>query len=58
MNIETMTPKQRVFETLRNLHAVVCKTEDLNDIRAKLRVALERCVSWESELMSVDDHKK
>ena len=58
MSIETMTPKQRVFETLRNLQAAVCETEDLNVIRAKLRVALERCISWESELMNVDDHKK
>lgn len=51
--MEPMTPKERVFGTLRNLQRIVEETTDLNTERERLATALDRCVSWESELADV-----
>lgn len=48
--MEIMTPKERVFETLKNLLRIVAEAGDLNTERERLKIALDRCVSWETEL--------
>ena len=52
--MDNMTPKQRVFGTLRNLQRLVDEADDLNTIRERLSVALERCITWEGELVDLD----
>lgn len=48
-----MTPKERVFGTLRNLLRIVSETENLNMERKRMETAIDRCISWESELVDV-----
>ncbi len=50
-DIENMTPKERVFGTLRGLIFRIANAEDLNSERERLVIALDRCISWESELI-------
>ncbi|MDH1341881.1 hypothetical protein EQ826_01625 [Ectopseudomonas mendocina] len=52
--MDNMTPKERVFGTLRNLQRLVDETEDLNALKDRLAVAIDRCLSWESELINLD----
>lgn len=47
---DLLTPKQRVFGTLRNL-LKMARDEDLNEKRPVIVQALDRCLSWESELI-------
>lgn len=47
---EPLTPKQRVFGTLRNLLKIANTSRDLNKDRERLCIALDRCLSWESHL--------
>jgi len=54
--MEQMTPKERVFGTLRNLQRIVAETENLNTERERLETAIDRCISWESELVDVVTH--
>jgi hypothetical protein len=54
--MEHMTPKERVFGTLRNLRRIVAETENLNTERERLATAIDRCISWESELVDVVTH--
>ena len=50
-----MTPKERVFGTLKNLLKIVDSDARLDADRARIRLALERCISWESQLSNIDD---
>jgi hypothetical protein len=50
-DIENMTPKERVFGILRGLIFRIANAEDLNSERERLVIALDRCISWESELI-------
>lgn len=52
--MDNMTPKERVFGTLRNLQRLVDEADDLNAIKDRLSVAIDRCISWESELADLD----
>lgn len=52
--MDNMTPKERVFGTLRNLQRLVDEADDLNVIKDRLAVAIDRCISWESELADLD----
>ena len=49
-----MTPKQRVFETLRNLVQMISGGEDLNQDRGQLVRSLENAISWEPWLIDAD----
>lgn len=49
-----LSPRERVFKTLRNLQKLALESEDLNADRAAILKALERAVSWEDELKSAD----
>lgn len=51
IDIETLSPKERVFGTLRGLIFRIANAEDLNSERERLVIALDRCISWESELI-------
>ena len=55
-DMENLTPKERVFGTLRNLKRIVENAPDLTAERERLRVALDRCLSWEYEVMDVEPH--
>ena len=50
-----MTPKERVFGTLKNLLNMADSGVSLDNERARIKLALERCISWESQLINVDD---
>jgi hypothetical protein len=50
-----MTPKERVFGTLKNLLKIVDSGTSLDADRARIKLALERCVSWESQLDNISD---
>jgi hypothetical protein len=50
---EPFTPKQRVFGTLRLWKMMAEDCKDLNEKRDSLWMAMENCLSWESELMDV-----
>lgn len=52
--MDNMTPKERVFGTLRNLQRLVDEAEDLNEVRDRIAVAIDRCLSWEGELINLD----
>jgi len=49
MDEASRTPKQHVFDSLRNLLKMV-ETEDLNARRAILHRSISNVLSWESEL--------
>ena len=49
-----MTPKQRVFETLRNLVQMISGGEDLNQDRGQLVRSLENAISWEPWLIDAE----
>ena len=49
-----MMPKQRVFETLRNLVQMISGGEDLNQDRGQLVRSLENTISWEPWLIDAD----
>lgn len=50
-----MTPKERVFGTLKNLLKMADSGTSLDTERARIKLALERCISWESQLINSDD---
>ena len=50
MDFVSLTPKQRVFGTLRNLRKMA-ETDDLNASRAQIIRSLDRALSWEDELV-------
>ncbi|WP_324734109.1 hypothetical protein [Pseudomonas paeninsulae] len=52
--MDNMTPKERVFGTLRNLQRLVDEAEDMAAIKGRLAVAIDRCLSWESELADLN----
>ena len=49
-----MTPKQRVFGTLRNLVQMISGGEDLNQDRGQLVRSLENAISWEPWLIDAE----
>ena len=49
-----MTPKQRVFGTLRNLVQMISGGEDLNQDRGQLVRSLENAISWEPWLVDAE----
>lgn len=51
---EPLTPHQRVFGTLKNMLRIATETPDLNAERERLKVGLDRAISWESELVDRD----
>lgn len=53
--MEPLSPKQRVFGTLRNLLRLVQQEQDLNAHRERLEVSLDRAISWESQLIDLPD---
>lgn len=57
-DISSMTPKERVFGTLRNLLSYVQSDKDLNEMKPILERALDRNISWESELVNKDEMTK
>ncbi|NIL20073.1 hypothetical protein [Pseudomonas sp. AN3A02] len=50
-----MTPKQRVFGALKKLLEMTDSDISLDVERARIKLALERCISWEEQLRDVDD---
>lgn len=50
-----MTPKERVFGTLKNLLKMADSRASLDAERARIKLALERCISWESQLANIGD---
>ena len=55
---EPLTPKQRVFGTLRIWYKKAKESPDLNKEREMLIMALEHCLSWETELVNKEDTPK
>jgi hypothetical protein len=53
-NIPYLSPRERVFGTLRNLQRLAQEGEDLNAKRAIILRALDRAISWESEIVSAN----
>jgi len=53
-----MTPKQRVFGTLKKLLKVAESDINLEAERARIKVALERCISWEGQLSDIRDSEQ
>lgn len=47
-----MTPKQMVFDSLRNILTILESDEDLNSQRVALSRSLNRIISWEPRLDS------
>lgn len=47
-----MTPKERVFETLRNVLAILREAPELETQRKQLCRSLENAISWEPELVN------
>ncbi|GAB5339676.1 hypothetical protein [Pseudomonas fluorescens] len=50
-----MTPKQRVFGALKKLLKMIDSDTSLDAERARIKLALERCISWEVQLRDIDD---
>ncbi|APC18153.1 hypothetical protein BLL42_21385 [Pseudomonas frederiksbergensis] len=50
-----MTPKERVFGTLKNLLKITDSGTSLDAERARIKLALERCISWECQFRNIDD---
>jgi hypothetical protein len=50
---EPLQPEERVFGTLRNLQKIA-ETEDLNANRARILHMLDRALSWEGQIISID----
>jgi len=50
-----MTPKQRVFGALKNLLEMADSDISLDVERARIKLTLERCISWEEQMRDVDD---
>ncbi|MBI4293624.1 MAG: hypothetical protein HY661_19280 [Betaproteobacteria bacterium] len=48
---EPLTPHQRVFGTLKNMLRIATEAPDLNAERERLKLGLDRAISWESELV-------
>lgn len=53
-DMENITPKERVFGTLRSLIFRIANADDLNIERERLVISLDRCISWEEELIDKD----
>ena len=53
-----MTPKERVFGTLKNLLKIIQSDANLDADRARIALALERCISWESQLRDIGDSEQ
>ena len=45
-----LSPKERVFQMLASMAAIVSDATDLNAERAHLATLIDHCRSWESEL--------
>jgi hypothetical protein len=52
---EPLTPDQRVFGNLHSLEKMIAEIEDLNTVREQIAYLLEQAISWEGQLISVDD---
>ena len=48
-----MTPKDRVFETLKNIANILEESEDLNKDRDKLIKSMNNAISWECQLDNI-----
>lgn len=55
VDIANMTPKERVFGTLKNLKKIIDESPDLNARRDQLSRSLDRAISWEPELVDRPD---